>query len=128
MYAWAGNQTQPGRFYRVRYTGRPVHVLVGLNARKNGMTLTFSGPLDPKSAGNPRNYAVQTWSLKRSAAYGSKHYDEKPAADLVHGNPRCGPVIRRRAVRGRRPQHDPSTGRRALILAGLPRVLHQCIT
>ncbi len=43
------------------------------------MILTFSGALDPKSAGDPKNYAVQTWSLQRSAQYGSKHYDEKPA-------------------------------------------------
>jgi hypothetical protein len=79
MYAWAGNQTRPGGFYRVRYTGKSVHVPVGLHAKQGGMTITFSGALDPKTAGNPRNYAVQTWSLKRSAAYGSKHYDEKPA-------------------------------------------------
>jgi hypothetical protein len=32
--------------------------------------------LDAASAADPRNYAVQTWSLKRSAQYGSKHYDE----------------------------------------------------
>ncbi len=36
------------------------------------MVITFSGALDPK------NFAVQTWSLKRSEEYGSKHYDEKP--------------------------------------------------
>ena len=43
------------------------------------MKITFSGALDPKTASDPKNYAVQTWSLKRSAQYGSKHYDEKPA-------------------------------------------------
>ena len=79
MFAWAGNQTQPGGFYRVRYTGKPVHLPVGLNARKGGMVLTFSGALDHKAASDPKNYAIKTWSLKRSAAYGSKHYDEKPA-------------------------------------------------
>src|SRR3954468_9781268 len=79
MFAWAGNQTQPGGFYRVRYTGKPVHLPVGLRATKGGLVLTFSGALDPKTAADPRQYAVKTWSLKRSAAYGSKHYDEKPA-------------------------------------------------
>ena len=78
MFAWAGNQTQPGGFYRVRYTGKPVHLPVGLNAKKSGMAITFSGELDPKTAGDPKNYAVKTWSLKRSEQYGSKHYDEKP--------------------------------------------------
>jgi hypothetical protein len=79
MFAWAGNQTQPGGFYRVRYTGKPVYLPVGLHAKKTGMTITFTGRLDPKSAGDARNYSVKTWSLKRSAAYGSKHYDERPA-------------------------------------------------
>jgi putative heme-binding domain-containing protein len=78
MFAWAGNQTQPGGFYRIRYTGKPVYVPIGLKATKAGMVITFSGALDPKTAGDPKNFTVQTWSLKRSAQYGSKHYDEKP--------------------------------------------------
>ena len=79
MFAWAGNQTQPGGFYRVRYTGRAVHLPIGLNATKTGMKISFSGALDPKTASDSKSYAVQTWSLKRSAGYGSKHYDEKAA-------------------------------------------------
>lgn len=79
MFAWAGNQTQPGGFYRVRYTGKAVHLPIGLNATKTGMKITFSGALDPKMANDPKSYGVQTWSLKRSAGYGSKHYDEKRA-------------------------------------------------
>jgi putative heme-binding domain-containing protein len=79
MFAWAGNQTQPGGFYRVRYTGKPVYLPIGLHARKSGMVIQFSGALDSKAAGDPRNYSVKTWSLKRSEQYGSKHYDEKPA-------------------------------------------------
>jgi hypothetical protein len=79
MFAWAGNQTQPGGFYRVRYTGKPVRLPVGLRAKKTGMAITFSGALDPKTASDPKNYTVRTWSLKRSEQYGSKHYDEKPS-------------------------------------------------
>jgi hypothetical protein len=77
MFAWAGDQTQPGGFYGVRYTGKVVHLPVGLNATKTGMTITFSGALDSKTANDPASYAVRTWSLKRSAQYGSKHYDER---------------------------------------------------
>ena len=39
------------------------------------------------AAGDVKNYAVRTWSLRRSAAYGSKHYDEKPA--VVTGAKPC---------------------------------------
>ncbi|MHB1422974.1 MAG: DUF6797 domain-containing protein [Gemmataceae bacterium] len=79
MFAWAGNQTQPGGFYRVRYTDKPVQVPIGINAKKNGMVIHFSGALDPKTAGDPKNYSVKTWALRRSEQYGSKHYNEKPA-------------------------------------------------
>jgi hypothetical protein len=41
------------------------------------MQIKFSSDLDPKTATDPGRYVVRTWSLKRSADYGSKHYDEK---------------------------------------------------
>ena len=78
MYAWAGNQTQPGGFYRVRYTGKPVVVPVGLAARRTGMAITFSGVLDPASASDPARYSVRAWGLRRTANYGSEHVDERP--------------------------------------------------
>lgn len=75
----------------MRYTGKSVHLPVGLAANREGMAITFSGPLDRGSATDPGNYAVKTWSLKRSAEYGSEHYDEKSSqvvsADLL--NDRC---------------------------------------
>ena len=77
MFAWAGNATHPGGFYRIRATGQPMHLPTGLHARKNGLTLTFTESLDPKSI-SPDNIAVKVWGLKRTANYGSKHYDERP--------------------------------------------------
>lgn len=77
MFAWAGDQTQPGGIYRVRYTGKPVYLPVSLSARKSGVTIRFTGALDPVAASDPKHYAVRTWSLKRTEQYGSKHYDQK---------------------------------------------------
>ena len=82
MFAWAGNQTQPGGMYRLRYTGEPVHLPVELKARKGGVELTFTEPIDAESAMELKNYQLKTWSLKRTRSYGSKHYDE--AASLVN--------------------------------------------
>jgi putative heme-binding domain-containing protein len=79
MFAWAGNQQQPGGFYRVRYTGQPVHLPTGLKARTQGMEITFASPVDRAVASDVKRYRVKTWSLKRTAGYGSKHYDEKPS-------------------------------------------------
>jgi hypothetical protein len=76
MFAWAGSQQQPGGFYRIRYTGKPVHLPIGLRARKTGMELRFSGPLDATVTREVDRYSVKVWSLKRTANYGSQHYDE----------------------------------------------------
>ena len=78
MFAWAGSRQQPGGLYRVRYTGRAVHLPVGLEALESGMRLTFPDGLDRQAAADPASYQVKVWSLKRTKNYGSKHYDEHP--------------------------------------------------
>ena len=80
MFAWAGNQTAPGGFYRVRYTGQPVYVPVSLHARRGGVEIKFSGPLASELANDPRRYRVRAWSLERTANYGSEHHDERQLA------------------------------------------------
>jgi putative heme-binding domain-containing protein len=79
MFAWAGNVTAPGGFYRVRYTGKPADLPIGLKAKAGGVELTFSDPLDPKAV-DAKSFDVKVWGLKRSQNYGSKHIDEKPLA------------------------------------------------
>ncbi len=79
MFAWAGNQQQPGGFYRIRATGKPVFVPVGLAAERRGLAITFSALLDTTAAADVTRYAVKTWSLKRSASYGSDHINERPS-------------------------------------------------
>jgi putative heme-binding domain-containing protein len=78
MFAWAGNRTQAGGFYRVRATGKPADLPVGLKAKAGAVEVTFTDALDAKSAADPKNYDVKVWGLKRSQQYGSKHIDEKP--------------------------------------------------
>ena len=80
MFAWAGAATQPGGFYRLRYTGQPVQLPVGLAAKKNGMSLRFSGPLDPETSRDLTHFTAKAWGLRRSANYGSPHLNEHPVA------------------------------------------------
>jgi glucose/arabinose dehydrogenase/mono/diheme cytochrome c family protein len=83
MFAWAGNATAPGGFHRIRRTNKPAQVPLVVHAMKGEMRVTFSDPIEPGDC------AMKVWSLKRSANYGSKHYDEhtltiravKPSAD-----------------------------------------------
>jgi hypothetical protein len=76
MFAWAGSAQHPGGLYRIRATGRPMHLPIGFHATKAGLELTFTEPLDPNSL-DTRNAQLKVWSLKRTANYGSKHFDEK---------------------------------------------------
>ena len=78
MFAWGSNQHQPGGFYRIRRTEEPAYLPIGLNASTDGVQITFSGELDPKTATDPENYAITAWDLQRSKNYGSKHYNERP--------------------------------------------------
>ncbi|MFO0866766.1 MAG: DUF6797 domain-containing protein [Gemmataceae bacterium] len=77
MYAWAGNQTTPGGFYRVRHTGKPTDLPVALRAKAGAVELTFTDAIDPQTA-DAKDFDVKVWGLKRSKNYGSKHIDEHP--------------------------------------------------
>ena len=74
LFGWAGNKTRPGGFYRLKHTGKPVHVPVAINALKAGGSLTFTHKLDPETAADPESYLVKRWSYKRTRNYGSRDY------------------------------------------------------
>ncbi len=80
MFAWAGDQQRPGGFYRIRYTGQPVHLPLELIATESGLQIGYSGKVDSPTATDPDNYRIKTWTIKRSARYGSEHFDEKELA------------------------------------------------
>jgi hypothetical protein len=71
MFAWAGNATAPGGFHRIRRGNKPTPVPLAVRAAKGALTVTFNEPVSAAAC------AMRVWSLKRTANYGSKHYDEK---------------------------------------------------
>ena len=68
------NAVKNGGLDRVRFTGQPVYMPVGLSARKNGITITFSQPLAEGLAADPDSYAVQAADILWTSAYGSHEY------------------------------------------------------
>jgi hypothetical protein len=76
MFAWAGNATYPGGLYRLRTTGQPMHLPRELHATAAGITLRFTDPLDRQSVDATKVH-VKVWDLKRTANYGSEHYNER---------------------------------------------------
>lgn len=76
MSAWATNQMiQVGGLYRVRYTGRPLHLPIAMRALRSGVELEFAAPLDAAFATDPAHFTVRTWDLQRSRRYGSERYN-----------------------------------------------------
>ncbi|MBM4003758.1 MAG: heme-binding protein [Planctomycetes bacterium] len=78
MFAWAGNATQPGGFYRIRRGTAPLHVPRSLEVHGDELRIGFTAALRRESAENTSNYSLQAWDLKRSREYGSAHYNERP--------------------------------------------------
>ena len=74
LFGWAGNKTRPGGFYRLKHTGKPVHIPIAINALKDGVSLTFMHELDPETAADPESYLVKRWNYKRTRNYGSRDY------------------------------------------------------
>mgnify|MGYP003640099841 CR=1 FL=1 len=72
MFAWAGSQREDGGFFRIRATGKPAFMPTRLEAGNGRYTITFSDPV-PEGG----EFAVKVWDLRRTANYGSKHYNER---------------------------------------------------
>jgi len=71
LFGWAGDRTQPGGLYRVRYTGGPLRMPIELHAVKTGVVITFTDPLDAEVAADAGSYGVTRWNYQRTADYGS---------------------------------------------------------
>ena len=76
MFSWAGNATIPAACIA---SGPPAGNLAPRPnpAQPIRPATHLHEPLDPASL-DLKNLQIKAWSLKRTANYGSNHYDEKP--------------------------------------------------
>ncbi len=74
LFAWAGDRTQSGGFYRVRRTDQPLRIPVAYETATDGIVVRFSTALDPEAAADPGNYSMRIWQYLRQASYGSEDY------------------------------------------------------
>ncbi len=74
LFAWAGDRTQPGGFYRIRRTDQPLRIPVGWETAADGIVVRFGTALDPEAAADPGNYSMRIWQYRRRASYGSDDY------------------------------------------------------
>jgi glucose/arabinose dehydrogenase len=84
MRGWQTDGPRDSGFYRVRYTGKPVHMPRMLNVTEKGVRITFTCKVDPKTAGDPDSYAVERWNYVYSAKYGSPEFSVKDPQKKGH--------------------------------------------
>ena len=71
LRGWQTAGVRDGALQRVRVTGKPFRTVEAMAVTKTGIALTFTDPLDPETAADAGNYAVQQWNYEVSAKYGS---------------------------------------------------------
>jgi len=87
LNGWQTAARRDGCLQRVRWTGKPLNVPVGLSVHENGVRLTFAEELDPKTAEDAAKYRVEVCNYRWSGDYGSKHWSvanpDKEGQDAV---------------------------------------------
>jgi glucose/arabinose dehydrogenase len=73
---WASRGTKPFTFERVRPTGKTPFEILTMHAEPDGFTLTFTEPVDVKSAGDPASYSMAAWTYILHKDYGSPEVDQ----------------------------------------------------
>lgn len=77
---WGSRGSKPGSLDRVVWTGRVPFEIHEMRAKPDGFELTFTQPVDPKTAGDVASYKLQTYAYIFQAQYGS------PEVDQTHPN------------------------------------------
>ena len=74
LNGWQTAAKADGCLQRLRYTGQPVHAVVGMKVVPDGVELTFSEPLDAASVAHLTGYKAAWWGYRWSKEYGSLRY------------------------------------------------------
>jgi glucose/arabinose dehydrogenase len=73
-----GSRTVGGKNFsldRIVWTGKVPFEVHEMRAKPDGFELTFTKPIDPKSAGDVSSYSMKTWTYIYQADYGSPEVD-----------------------------------------------------
>jgi hypothetical protein len=78
LKGWQTSANKDAAFQRVRYTGKKVYMSNELHVNHDSITIAFTQPVDPKSAGDPDSYDIEQWNYLWTKDYGSPevHVDD----------------------------------------------------
>ncbi len=74
LKGWETAGARDGALQRVRYAGGPVRLPCAFHVARHGVTITFTSPLDPTSAADDQNYALEQWNYQWTEQYGSPEF------------------------------------------------------
>jgi putative heme-binding domain-containing protein len=78
LAAWGTNQMMNnGGLYRVRKEAGPSALPIKITTSIGRLRIEFSEPLGEATSLDPAHYSVEAWDLKRSANYGSDHFNQR---------------------------------------------------
>ncbi len=84
LRGWQTAGSKDGALQRVRYTGKSANMPAALHVHKNGVRITFTDALDPKSAADADSYGVLEWNYHWTGGYGSAHWSVKDPQKQGH--------------------------------------------
>lgn len=73
---WGGG-ARPYGLQRVEWTGKTPFEVHEMRAKPDGFELTFTLPVDPKTAGDPKSYNMKSWTYNYHSGYGDKPREEQ---------------------------------------------------
>ncbi|WP_166830934.1 DUF6797 domain-containing protein [Thalassoroseus pseudoceratinae] len=78
LFAWGSSQQmREGGLYRIRYSGSGAIMPIKVQTKPKTLSITFSDALAADVVSELERFQFQTWDLKRTKNYGSKHYNEQ---------------------------------------------------
>lgn len=72
---WGSRGNKPFAFEKIVWTGKTPFEIHEMRAKPDGFELTFTQPVDPKTAGDVNSYSMQTYTYIFQAKYGSPEVD-----------------------------------------------------
>ena len=73
---WGSRGTRPYALERLTWTGAVPFEIHEMHARPDGFDLTFTQPVDPDTAADPRSYSMETYTYIYQSSYGSPKVDQ----------------------------------------------------
>jgi hypothetical protein len=73
---WGARGGKPFALQRLVWTGKTPFEIEEMSVKPDGFELTFTAPVEPKSAADPASYKMETYTYIYQATYGSPEVDQ----------------------------------------------------